>query len=474
MTTDTDVTHKLRTLLPADRLIRDPIALQRYSQDAFRPSRAHGERVQQRATPIAIVRPRTTAEVMAVVRFAATHRVPLVPYGGGTGLMGGALSIQPGLVVDLGAMDRILRISSEDLQATVQPGVLLKDLHDALAAQGLLLGHDPWSLPIATIGGALSTNGLGYRGGRYGAMGDQVLGLEVVLGDGRTIRTKAVPKTSVGPDLTRLFIGAEGTLGIITEVTLEVYQQPEATWRRAYVFDSFEAGYRALQTIWSTGLRPALLDYGDRFAVPGLDWGQDEPPLLYIGFEGFAEEVEAAAQRTAAICASARDLGKAEAEHFWQNRHQAALRFQERRAKSEGEQVSWLSPGSRFEFIHVALPPSRVLEYRTRAFELLGQRGAYITESGVWTRPELFSLGVVKPHCTEEEAHPFAAAIDEALMLAQDLGGAMEYVHGVGTALAHLMEREHGQDGLALLQQIKNTCDPQHILNPGKLGLRPA
>lgn len=466
-----DIAQQLRALFPHDRLVLDSTALQFYAGDAFHPFRARGDIARRRATPLAIVRPQTTADVVAVVRFAAAQGVPIIQYGGGTGLMGGALSQVPSIVLDLRSMDRIIHISAEDLQATTQPGVILQDLEDALAKHGLLLGHDPWSLPIATVGGALSTNGLGYRGGRYGSMGDQVLGLEAVLGDGRVVRTKPLPKTSVGPDLTQLFIGAEGTLGIVTEVTITVYRQPEAAWRRAYTFASFEAGYRTVQRIWADGLRPALLDYGDRFAVPGYEWSWDEPPTLYIGFEGFREEVEAAAKRTMALCAAAHDLGEAAAERFWQTRHQAALRFAARRGRSQESPPNGLPPHSRIEFLHVALPASQVLAYRARAIDLLRRYGAYVTETGVWTRPELFSIIVVQPAHTAEATQGFASAIDEALMLAQDMGGAMEYVHGVGAALAHLMGREHGDAALSLLRQLKRACDPQNILNPGKLGL---
>jgi FAD/FMN-containing dehydrogenase len=302
-------------------------------------------------------------------------------------------------------------------------------------------------------------------------MGDQVRGLEVVLGDGRVVRTKPLPRASVGPDLTQLFIGAEGTLGIITEITIQVFRAPEAVWRRAYQFRSFEDGFRTIEEIWATGLRPSLLEFGDRFAVPGTHWGRAEPPTLFIGFEGFSEEVDACARRTAKICGTALDLGTAAVEAFWRDRHQAAVRFAIARNEQVVDQPAGLPPSARLDYLHVTLPSSQVVPFRARAMQTFANAGALVTETGIWTRPELFSMVVVQLAPDGAGVPPLADTVDAVLKLAQDAGGAMEYCHGVGAALTHLIEREHGAAGLGVLRQVKQACDPFDVLNPGKLGL---
>jgi alkyldihydroxyacetonephosphate synthase len=145
-----------------------------------------------------------------------------MPYGGGSGLMGGALSIRPCVVVDLSALNRIIEVDSESRSARVQAGLVLEALERRLNDEGYILGHDPWTVPVATVGGAISTNSVGYRAGVYGSMGDQVLGLEAVLPNGEILRTRAVEKSSAGIDLKALFIGGEGCFGIITEATIRI------------------------------------------------------------------------------------------------------------------------------------------------------------------------------------------------------------------------------------------------------------
>jgi len=212
------------------------------------------------------VKPESTEQVAAIVRFAAEHEIPLIPYGGATGLMGGAIPVKGGIVIDLKRMDKILRISPEDRTAEVQSGVVLQTLEEELNKHRLLLGHDPWTVPIATIGGTISTNGLGYRGSKYGSMGDQVLGLEVVLSHGKVLKTRAIPKSSTGISLNHLFIGAEGNLGIITAATLRVFAMPEKREMAAIGFPSFEAGFEAIVKMFHIGLKPALVEFGEEYA----------------------------------------------------------------------------------------------------------------------------------------------------------------------------------------------------------------
>ncbi|MHB8577563.1 MAG: FAD-binding oxidoreductase [Dehalococcoidia bacterium] len=470
------VADTLTRKLGADQVQCDRDTLALMSRDFLRPSRAMQRGATESVLPFAIVRPRDSDDLAETLRIAQREHVPVVEFGGGTGLMGGARSVAPGIVLDMRSLNRILSISREDRTAHVQAGVVLAELGAALEPHGLIVGHDPWTYPIATVGGSISTNSLGYSGARYGSMGDQVLGLTVMLADGSIVRTRPMPRSSTGPHLRSLFIGAEGTLGIIIDATLKVFPQPEARKLVSYTFPGFDAGWQAIQALFALGITPAMVDFGQTHsgdletARPLTPAG--EPGLLHLAFEGLSEEVRAVARRTDAVV---RDHGAvrlplARARSFWQRRHVVASELRERQQRSAMSEDDWPGAGTLFDFVHVALPASRVLDFKRESEPLLTGRGISIGEWGLWNQPELFSLTV---HCRVESIDDrvrFADGVDAVLRLAQDMGGSMEYCHGAGVRLAHLMEREHGT-GMALLRGLKGTLDPIGLLNPGKLGL---
>lgn len=454
---------KLFSIIDPARILTDPSFLDDRSWDALSQGRIHPLRKPAPVSPICVVLPVSSEEVQKTLFLANEHKVPIVPFGGGSGLMGGALSLHPGIVVDLRLMDKVLEIDKEALLTRVQAGIVLETLDDQLSRQGLTLGHDPWTLPVATVGGAVSTNSLGYRGGKYGSMGDQVLGLEVVLPNGETLRTRAVPKTSAGIGLKHLFIGGEGCFGIITAATLKVFSLPERRILRAFRFSSFEGGFDVVQKIFALGVRPALLDFGDSPAKFG------DASVLFLGLEGPSEIVETEERIIGALCrrGEAESLPVEEAERFWRDRHVIANRFmRNRRQRRE------FSPDPvRRDWVHVALPASRVLAYRHLALEHLAKRGIRIRESGLWTQPEMFSMSlVIEDPDTANSQRILQDGVEEMLRLAQQMGGSMEYCHGVGLKLAPLMVEEHGY-GLDVMRDIKKTLDPNNIMNPGKMGL---
>jgi FAD/FMN-containing dehydrogenase len=462
----------LTELLGAAQVITDAPRLALYRLDGLRPSRGYRERRRLGVMPACVVRPRRTADVQVLVRWAKQAHVALVPYGGGTGLMGGALAEATSVVVDFKDMADVVRISREDRQAVVQAGIVLARLEQALRDEGLTLGHDPWTVGVATVGGAISTDGLGYRGGLYGSMGEQVLGLEVVLPDGQILRTRGVPKSSTGPNLTQLFIGGEGVFGLITEATLQVFPTPEAHALLGYAFPSFAQGFAAVAEMTAVGLRPALLELTEDFPDNGVARTLIERPAgvsLFLGCEGFQELVVAQRQRAQAICRrhAGEDLGEDVAQAFWDSRHRVAERFQQDRLQNLPRGILDTRPEASFDYIHIALPVSQVLPYREHALALCQQQGILVTQCGIWTRPELFSMAFHNPDGRLEK---LADTVDHLLESAQDRGGSMEYCHGVGLRLAHLLERELGA-GTQILHVLKRGLDPDSVLNPGKLGL---
>ena len=197
----------LTRIVGSEYVLTGDYNLDRYSADALNPFRAFGAEAFFDRLADAVVRPESTQQVSKIVSLAAAQKLSLITYGGGTGVMGGTVPVRGGVILDVSRMNRILEISARDLTATVEGGVVLEALEIKLAEQGLMPGHDPYSVPIATVAGTISTNGVGYRAAAFGPMGNQVVALEVVLPDGRVIATNAVPKYSSGPNLNHLFIG---------------------------------------------------------------------------------------------------------------------------------------------------------------------------------------------------------------------------------------------------------------------------
>jgi alkyldihydroxyacetonephosphate synthase len=436
-----------------------------FAEDALRGRGGLGD---AEALPLAVIRP-ANAEVGASVLAACSEAgVPVVPYGGGTGLMGGARTLRPGIVLDMVRLNRV-EVQAGDRMVWAGAGAVLADVDTEMRKHRLCLGHDPWTFPVATVGGTLSTNSLGYKGGRYGGMATQALALEVALADGTLLRTRAVRRRSTGPDIARLFTGAEGTLGVITAAALEAFAIPEREELRAYNFPSFEAGFEVIDAIASLGMRPSLLDYGEEHASPWPELAErdEDPPLLYLGFEGYQEEVEACLTRSQALIAKhgGVSLPQAQAQSFWDRRHVVAQRFARGKPRDRG----WRNPEVAFDYMHVALPPSQVLPFREHLHKQTDEEGVGLLECGLWTAPDFFSCVLVLPQSLGGHAK-LQPVIDSLLRSVQDRGGSMEYVHGAGLRLAHLMEREHGS-GIEVLRRLKAALDPAQVLNPGKLGL---
>lgn len=429
------------------------------ARDALDLSRlpAEGEPV----TPRCVVRPRCTADVAAVLRVANAAACPVIPMGGGSGLMGGASSVVAGIVLDLRQLDEIV-IRPDDRMTDVGAGVTIKALNEAAAPYGLMCGHDPWTVSVATVGGTISTNSLGYLGGKYGAMGDQVLGLEAVLPTGEVIRTRAVEKASTGPALHPLLVGAEGCFGIITRATLRLVPLPQTRLLQAWGFPDFASGFSAINAILDAGLRPGLLDYGDE--DPAVD--VDPPCSLVVSYEGLKRVAQAEAKAAAAICVQHRGrlAPSREAQTFWQERHATGDAYARTRAAGK----VWHRPRPHLDYLHVALPPSAVLSYRRLCLERLAEHACQTHQTGLWDHAGLFSIVYSLSQTASRDA-----VHRELLEACQDLGGAMEYCHGVGMRLAALMSREHGA-GLDVLRRLKRSLDPSGILNPGKLALTDA
>jgi len=452
---------QLESIVSSDRVFPEDRIAARYRFDALRPYRPYPKLRMRGYTPTFLVEPENTSEVSEIVRIAHRSHTPIVPYGGGTGLMGAAVAVQGGIMVDTSRMDEIEEISAEDLFVRAQSGVVLESIHNRLQDLNLFFAHDPWTRPIATLGGAIATNSLGYLGAKYGSIGDQLLGIEAVLPDGLIMKTRPAQFSSTGFDLKRLFVGTEGCYGLITSATVRAFPEPEKSALASYHFSSFEQGYRAIVAMRMSNVGPSMIDYGEESASGHAQ--------LNMAFDGLENEVKAQLAKADAITAESggKKLDDKEAQEFWDHRHDVALMYSRRISAT----ILHEEPRTRYDYLHLSLPASKILGFREDALRIAKDNRVNVLDVGLWHGPELLSL-VLSSRASDAQAaaKKLWNASDLILRHGQDLGGCMEYCHGVGLRLAHLMKREHGL-GLEIMRGFKRTVDPLGIMNPGKAAL---
>jgi len=448
----------LHAACPTLAVDTDPAACEAASLDALRPLRGRPDFGPVAGRALAVIVPAYVGELSAAVRWAAAAGLPVVARGGGSGLMGAAAVLRPALVADLRRLNTIA-VDAESCLVRAGAGATLARVEEALAAHGLMLGHDPWTIGVATVGGVIGTNGLGYLGARAGSVVAQVRALEAVLADGRVLRTRASPARSVGLDPARLLIGTEGTLGIVTEATLVVLPRPEERIVRGYRMPSFTAGVTVAARCRRAGVRASCLELSADELPPA-------PAFLLLVFDGLLGEAALHAGRAADLVrvAGGEATSANEAEERWSGRHAIAERWAASRDARAGD---WLA-GGQFDYAHVGVPLAALEGVRAAAHALIRHHGLRLIEEGLWHWPELYSVALSGP---ADAAAAVRDTIDGILRAAQDAGGTMEYCHGVGWKLAHLMEREHGAVGLDVLRRVRAALDPAGVLNPGKGGL---
>ena len=443
---------ELAARLPADCIETDPDVLLAYAQD-----RAIFE---QAGTAAVLVMPRTTAEVVAAVQAATAAGVPVVPRGAGTGLTGAANAVNGCVVLSLHRMNQVLDIDVANRMCRVQPAVLNGDLKRTLAPHGLWYPPDPASFEISSIGGNVATNAGGLCCVNYGVTRDYVIGLEVVLASGEVLRTgRKTLKSTTGFDLTGLFVGSEGTLGIITEVTLKLVPlPPPAATAVAYFADLPSAG-RAILDIFESGYSPTLMEIVDQASLRQVDavynMGIDTSAACLL----LTQTIDGTIAEVAALCTK---HGATEVHHV-DDPAEGDMFIEVRRRV-------WLA----FEKLGKAMLPEDVAVPRQRLPELL----AGIVEIGERHRVALPTIG----HAGDGNMHPLLvfdgndpdevarvrAAFSDIVRLALSLGGTLAAEHGVGTLKRQFIAEELDDGQRALQRQLKDLLDPSGMLNPGK------
>jgi len=431
---------------------------------AVREQHGKDESYHAPAPPDAVVFAQSTAEVAEIVKLCAEHKVPVIPFGTGTSLEGHVAALEGGISIDLSQMNRVLRVSVEDLDCTVEAGVTRKRLNEYLRDTGLFFPIDPGA--DASLGGMAATRASGTNAVRYGTMRENVLSLTVVLADGRVIRTaRRARKSSAGYDLTRLFVGSEGTLGVITEVTLRLYGIPEAILAAVCPFPSIEAAVDTVVATIQAGVpvaRMELLDSGQMEAVNAyakLDYVV--APTLFFEFHGSPRGVE---EQVAQVKEFAGENGGTafrwtatpeERSKLWQARHDAYYAALARR------------PGSKGWATDVCVPISRLAECIAETKRDLDQCSVPVALVGHVGDGNFHLAFLLDPNKPEEYAE--ASRINDRMVeRAIAMDGTCTGEHGVGYGKIDFLIAEHGE-AVAVMRTLKRALDPDNIMNPGKI-----
>lgn len=432
---------------------------------AVRDHHSRGESYHQPAPPDVVCFPHTTDEVSGVVRIAARHGAAVVPFGAGTSLEGHVHAIHGGVTIDLREMNKVLRVSVEDLDAAVEAGVTRLQLARALRNTGLMFSVDPGA--DATIGGMAATRASGTTAVRYGTMRENVLGLKVVLADGRVISTGTrARKSAAGYDLTRLFVGSEGTLGVITEITVRLHPLPEAVSAAVCPFASIQGAVETVIATIQLGVPVARIELLDETQIDAVNryakTGYASAPTLFFEFHGESDRhVRDQAEAVQALAAERGGGGfewatrLEERERLWQARHEAMWA------------AIALRPGSRAWTTDVCVPISRLAECIVETKK--DNAGAPFPVCLVGHAGDgNFHLVYVLDPDSEEELDVARRLNERMVMRALAMGGTCTGEHGVGYGKMKYLEAEHGP-ALDVMRAVKRALDPDNRMNPGKM-----
>lgn len=415
--------------------------------------------------PDAVCFPLSTEEVSAIIKLCRQHHTPIIPFGAGSSLEGHIFAPQGGVSVDLSRMNQILRVSADDLDCTVQAGVTRQQLDKHLRPKGLFFPVDPGA--DATFGGMASTRASGTNAVHYGTMSENILMLTVVLPDGEIINTGTrARKSSAGYDLTHLFVGAEGTLGIITEVTLRIQGVPEAISAAVVGFNSFEAAVQAVTQVRQIGVPIARIEFLDEVMVKAVNQFSNltlvEQPTLFLEFHGSEASVKDNVKQVGEIMHEFGGsdfkwaVNQAERTTLWTARHNAYYASLAYR------------PGCRALTTDVCVPISKLAECIVETKRDLAESSLLAPMVGHVGDGNFHMLLLINPNSPGDHAE--AERLNERLVQrALSMGGTITGEHGIGLGKQKYMNAQHGAGAIAVMHAIKQAIDPENLMNPGKM-----
>ncbi|MFE0507970.1 FAD-binding oxidoreductase [Peribacillus butanolivorans] len=417
--------------------------------------------------PDLVIQTKSTEELVSLVKFANREKIPLYPRGQSTSLSGGPLPVKGGIVLDLSVMNDILEIHEEDLVAVVSPGVLTSSIHKAAEQKGFMYPPDPSSSHVSTIGGNLAENSGGPRGLKYGVTKDYVIGLEVITPEGELIKTGgSTVKNVTGYDLTKLIVGSEGTLGIITKAVLRLIPKPKATATIMVIFDSLVDAGSAISKILSAGIFPSKMELMDQASIVAVEQFEplglpvDAAALILIEMDGhplaLQEEVAQASELCRAV--GAREVripkDKVEEAELWRAR------------KLVSPAIVRIKPTKISE--DATVPRSKIPEMCERLQRIRDKYGVHLVVFGHAGDGNLHP-NIICDKTDKEEMSRVELAVADIFIAAIELGGTLSGEHGIGMMKAPFMEMELGAAGLDIMKRIKEVWDPNNIMNPGKI-----
>jgi alkyldihydroxyacetonephosphate synthase len=455
---------ELARALPQLELSTDEATSRAHARDWWLPSLLRERQGSQRR-PAAVARPRSSAEVAAVLAWANRHALGVVPYGLGSGVCGGIAPEHDQLVLDLGQMKRIQALNEHTLTVVVQPGMRGSDFEAALRARGYTMGHFPQSIALSSVGGWCATRAAGQYSTRYGNIENMLIGCEVALADGRLIRLAARPRASTGPELRELFLGSEGTLGVFTELTFRIRPLPDAEAMAAFVLPSVDAGVEILRRVLRRGWQPAVtrlydgLEAGRHFAT-----SSQGAPMLLVLSEGARALVdgELAAVREVAASLGASDAGEAPVRSWLEHRNHVP------------DFETLVDQGLVADTIEVAAGWDVLPELFRRVVEEAAGMDGLLMLSGHVSHCYLDGANIyftfVGTHAGdfEKALALYDKVWEHTLRLTHELGGTIAHHHGIGRVRKRWLKTELGE-AHHVLRLLKKALDPSGILNPGVL-----
>ncbi|WP_394137755.1 FAD-binding oxidoreductase [Cytobacillus oceanisediminis] len=417
--------------------------------------------------PEIILQPISTEEVAGAVKLANEMKIPVYPRGRGTSLSGGPLPVHGGIVLDFSRWTQTLVIDPEDTVAIVSPGVITADIDREAKQHGLMYPPDPSSSHVSTIGGNLAENAGGPRGLKYGVTKDYVLGLEIVTPEGEIIRTGGrTVKNVTGYDLTKLIVGSEGTLGIITEATLQLIPRPQATQTMMVIFDDIIDAGKAISAVLTSGILPSKMEIMDQSSIRAVEEFQpiglpvDVDAIILIELDGHPIAIRDESEQVKQVClgVGAREaiIAKDEesAERLWKARKLVSPAIVRKKPTKISEDAT--------------IPRSKIPEMFRRLQEIKAKYEIDLVVFGHAGDGNLHP-NIITDKQDKEEMKRVEKAVEEIFTVAIELGGTLSGEHGIGTMKAPFMEMELGEAGLDMMKRMKKAWDPNNIMNPGKI-----
>ena len=433
--------------------------------NSVREQHGRDESFHASAPPEAVAFVENNEEVAEIVRICVQHQKPIIPFGTGTSLEGHVAALHGGVCLDVSGMNKVLEVNENDLDCRVQAGVTRKQLNQHLRNSGLFFPIDPGA--DASLGGMTATRASGTNAVRYGTMRENVLGLTVVTADGRIIRTGTrARKSSAGYDLTRLFVGSEGTLGIITEIQLRLYGVPEAISAAVCSFETMEGAVNTTISTIQMGIPVARIELLDEVQVDAInrysDFDYALKPTLFFEFHGTEAWVQEQAEMVKEI--STEEGGS---DFQWSTREQEKQKLWEARHNAYYAGLA-LRPGSKGWATDVCVPISRLADCILETRSDIEESKLTVPLVGHVGDGNFHLLFLIDPENEEEELKLYQSLNDRLIERALRMGGTCTGEHGIGSGKIKYMKAEHG-DSLDLMRQIKQALDPDNLMNPGKM-----